>query len=821
MSQQILISIIISMLWCSCDHQNSTSIPSNNMEESSENLDMGTLTEFNDQEVNDQEVNDSDLVNDFASLIDQSITHDQSITNDLDQEIEVDMEIIIDPPLDEACNTAAQSLGNDEGFTVLKWDDGMGVTGVHEQTWQIAGEIINQADLYEGVRFELEHPGKIHQIQVQYASLPAPYNFELPIGLYADFGYNGFDFWTAEPLWTGSRCRGDTEVAQWLTFTLDPPLEVDHPGLFYVAQHREYTDDPAFLFDVTEPERCQSSPDDCCSIFNECHSTWNFPRIRNLQGTSFWAGLSTSFRYDYMVRMVVEYDEQISEDDLLFEEVDLPSTGSRSAWGDYDQDGDDDLITGGTTLYQNQGDGTWLDVSDLSGISALAMGGSGVWGDYDNDGCLDLIIFEETYQQGERLLRNDCQGGFEDQTQYAGLDDLQTLVSCDAESESEHAPSAAAAWVDLDQDGYLDLFVSNFLCWGSGEAYQNHIWHNMGDGTFESWTGTRGFEVSTDRAWASRGISPIDYDQDGDMDLFVNNYRLNPNRFYENQGDGTFVMRAMDIGLAGKPSQQSVNAYYGHSIGVAWGDLNHDMRWDVVVGNLAHPRFFDFSNKSQVLLQDEEGYFTDIHNQDTQRQGEAGLHYQETHSVPLLADFDHNGTLDLIMTAVYDGRPTDFYWGQGDGTFILDRYTTGLKQTNGWGLSASDFDHDGDLDVIYNQGKLYRNRLLAQSETPTHWVQLQVIGNVTSNFYALGSTVHVHAGDQSWIRYIDGGSGQGGQNSSTIHFGLGEINSIDWIEVQFIGGEIVRYDGPFMVDQKWWLLESGITVAGWDWPNLP
>ena len=691
----------------------------------------------------------------------------------------------------------------------LAWDDGEGVGTVAEQEWMIDNVLVAEADLYEGVRFELAHPAKIYQIEVQYENLPRFLDFPLTVGIYGDFGYNGFDYWTRDPLWLGSRCRGDIEADEWVTFTLEEPLEVTHPGLVYVAQRRAEPDDPAFLFDGSSSEACEAGADNCCAPFDDCRSNWNFPGITDFQGTSFFSGLSTTFRYDYLVRLKVEYTEQVTPAERHFQRVESPEVGGRSSWGDFDDDGDDDLFSNNGKLYRNDA-GSFVDISEESGVS-LALetgGGSGaVWGDYDNDGCLDLLMFEESSTRSEVLLRGDCTGSFSDVTLQSGLNDRLAERRCDG-ADQDRAPSAAAAWVDLDADGLLDLYLPNFLCWSSGIPYHNQVWHNRGDGTFEEWSGQFGFETEDDRPWASRGVNPVDYEQDGDMDLFVNNYRLNPNRFYHNQSAEapSFVEAAEALGIRGRPTDLGSVTYYGHSIGVAWGDLNEDGRFDLIVSNLAHPRFYDFSNKSEVLIQSPEGTFDDLQGDFDQPVGATGLRYQETHSVPVLGDFNLDGHLDLVISAVYDGRPTDFYYGHGDGQFTLDSYHAGIDTENGWGMSMADFDHDGDLDLV-TSGGVYRNERSAPEDH--HWLQIRVVGDVASNYAAIGATVSVISGELRLIRSIEGGSAQGNQNSLVAHFGLGELDTVERIEVRFIGGALVIYEGPFDADQRLKVYESG------------
>ena len=155
------------------------------------------------------------------------------------------------------------------------------------------------------------------------------------------------------------------------------------------------------------------------------------------------------------------------------------------AWADYDNDGDEDLLVNGPRLLRND-DGQFTDITQDAGLDGFS--GSGVFGDFDNDGCLDLFLYNESYTQSDYLLRNDCRGRFEDITEAAGISDIQDYMTC-GDDNTDKSPTPAAGWVDIDADGFLDLYVANFICWSSGRSYIDTVWRSRGDGTFEDWTG--------------------------------------------------------------------------------------------------------------------------------------------------------------------------------------------------------------------------------------------------------------------------------------------------------------------------------------------
>lgn len=743
---------------------------------------------------------------------------DATVTPDATVEVAVDTGPDI-PVIPEktGCHTGEGKFK--AGLTTLQWDDDQPLASVAEQEkWTMVGKKVNEADMWEAVRFDLAHPAKIHGFSIRWNGAPTEADAELAAGLFPDFSHNGFDFWRFAATKAVARCASDWQDGEWLDYVFDTPVEIDQPGLVYVAHERKGKDEPAWLFDGTPPKDC-ADPNNCCAPFTACHSAWNFPKIVNYtaggQQNFAWNGLSTSLQYDYMVRLQVEYTQQLEPKDKFFQPVVGVNTSSRQAFADYDNDGDDDMLVSGPTLYQNDGKGNFTDVSKDAGLTG-EPGSGGVWGDYDNDGCLDLFLFSEGYGGGDALMHSDCKGKFVDVTLASGITDTQDYNPCMDKAtntpKATHTPTAGAAWLDIDGDGKLDLYLANFICWDDYTYYLDDVWHQKGDGTFEYWTGKNGFLGKGSASTPSRGASPIDYDQDGDIDLLVNNYVLIRNLFYRNDGGGKVTEIGATTGFGGTATKALGQTYYGHSIGTAWGDLNNDGIFDVVVANLAHPRFWSFSNKTQVLIGDGKGNAKDIQGDWSFPAGAAGLRYIETHSIPVLADFNQDGNEDLSISCVYDGRPTDFYWGKGDGTFTLDVYHAGITVTGGWGMATSDIDNDGDVDLAAT-GILYRNELPAEKKG--HFLQVRVIGDGKTNRAGLGATVRVTAGGKTYVRHVNGGTGQGDQDSLTLHFGLGKVDSIDSIDVRFIGGGVVNFKGPIAVDQRVWLYESGKITKGW------
>ena len=636
---------------------------------------------------------------------------------------------------------------------------------------------LNTMEVYGANGFRFDSPVTVVAAQARWGNAPERGEAPATLQVWPDFGSNGFSFDIDNPITTHTRCVGAADEGQWVTHTFAEPIALDQPLHVFVGYHRGVA-----LTAEGEPE--WSGPE----LMMENHLQEEDPlfsgvRFPDFDDELFFKGLTTAW-YTWQVRLgVVRRPLPVPVEERPFVETReaYPALG-RVAWGDYDNDGDEDLMGNGSRLFRNDGGGTFTEVTDEAILGGSGSPNGGVWGDYDNDGCLDF------FGQGrqDRLLHNNCDGTLTDVTAESGLSDLQSDRDCDGDGMPEPSPTEGSAWADLNGDGFLDLYLANYECSSEFDSYRNYrdrIFMGNGDGTF-----TPGQEV--DSAFhAGRGVTSIDYDRDGDTDLYVSNYRLDPNYHFVNQGDGELIDRSLDLGTKG----EEINRAYGHTIGSAWGDIDNDGDFDLINGNLAHPRFNHFSDRTRVLLQRTNGTF---------RERDLGIVFRETHSNPVLFDADNDGDLDLFITAVYATRDSDFYENNGAGLFALRNFESGLVIQNGWGAAAADVDNDGDLDI--GARFLYLNR----RDDGGDWLAVQAVGRDGVNASAIGAVIEVEAGGVTRIRSVSGGSGTGCQDSLIQHVGLGEVEVIDRVTVYFPYAEPVTVT-ELTPNQRVWIASDG------------
>jgi enediyne biosynthesis protein E4 len=480
----------------------------------------------------------------------------------------------------------------------------------------------------------------------------------------------------------------------------------------------------------------------------------------------------------------------------------LPETlGSGAAFLDYDNDGRQDiLLVNGTSwpgqaagapsysrLYRNEGDGSFRDVTAAAGLRIELYGMGVAVADYDNDGWQDVFI---TAVGQNRLLRNTGKGTFVDVTGKSGLGGRDGF-------------STSAMWFDYDRDGWLDLLVLNYVKWTpetdvhcsvdgkqksycTPEAYRGTtIWlfRNTGKGTFEDVTAKAGLFDATSK---SLGVTLIDYDGDIWPDVFVAN-DTQPNKLYRNNGNGTFTELALQAGLA---FSEEGRARAG--MGVDAGDVDNSGRPAVVVTN--------FSGEMVGLYKSVGGgQFADVSPRSTI--GQASRHTLGFGC--FFFDVDLDGLQDLLVvnghideTAArmqarvsHAERPHLFH-NQGGGTFrdvVMELGGAFAEPKIGRGAAYGDIDGDGDLDVLIttNGGPayLYRNDL-----TNGHRAIRLALRGTKSNRDAIGAKVHVHAGDQRYLRLVKTGSSYLSQSELPLSFGLGSRQAADRVVIEWPSG---------------------------------
>ena len=413
---------------------------------------------------------------------------------------------------------------------------------------------------------------------------------------------------------------------------------------------------------------------------------------------------------------------------------------------DIDNDGWTDLATS---------TGIWLNNKGKS-FTKIAEGGNFVAADFDNDGYVDLFSWSQM-----RLLHNDHGKGF-------------TEVPL---PKMPPTSSRGACWGDFNGDGFVDLYIGGYEDWDKGITYPSYILLNRAGKSFEvSWTAAD---------YRTRGVTACDFNRDGNLDVYVSNYRLQPNQLWLNTGGAKFRDAAAELNVvATSPGFDG-----GHSIGACWADFDNDGFMDLFAGNFAHRDDRGDQPKSRFLrnLGPSKGFrFDDL--------GTCGVFYQESYASPAAADFDNDGNTDLFFTTVY--APASFNTPNfpvlfhNDGAFKFSDATSAAgvaKLPPTYQAAWADFDHDGRIDLVAG-GKLFMNQ-----SPPKHWIEVRLHGDgVHVNRSAIGAQVRVKSLGRTITRQVEAGTGEGNQNDLALHFGLGEDRGHVDIEVFWPNGKIQR-----------------------------
>ncbi|RKU28697.1 CRTAC1 family protein [Candidatus Poribacteria bacterium] len=483
-----------------------------------------------------------------------------------------------------------------------------------------------------------------------------------------------------------------------------------------------------------------------------------------------------------------------------FGEKYLPETmGSGCAFIDYNQDGWVDIFlvnckdwekhnTGKSqtpALFQNQKDGTFKDVTIEVGLNIQVYGMGVAVGDYDNDGDDDIYL---SCLYDDKLFRNNGDGTFKDVTEEAGITNPGFGTSC--------------AWFDYNLDGLLDLYVANYVEWtiktdiyctldGQNKSYctpesysgqASILFRNRGNGTFVDVSRIAGV---SDPKSKSLGVCILDYNADGLPDIFEAN-DTQPNKLYQNNGDGTFIEVGMLTGVAFNENGVATGA-----MGVDAGDYDNSGNESLIIGN--------FSNEMINLYKNEGDFFID--DAPIAKIGQPSL-LTLTFGC-FFFDFDLDGKLDifttnghvetdinLIQSRVSYPQPPHLFRNVNGSSFTDVIQKVGndlLKPVVGRGTAYGDIDNDGDPDILVTTSNgpvhLYRN----DGGNKHNWLKIKLVGQ-KSNRNGLGARIEVISATGTQTRTVRSGSSYCSQSELTVFIGIKNDQVIDKIKVEWQNG---------------------------------
>ena len=441
-------------------------------------------------------------------------------------------------------------------------------------------------------------------------------------------------------------------------------------------------------------------------------------------------------------------------------------------------------------LFENDGHGNFKDVTEKAGLAGVGFDNGIAIADYDNDGYKDIFVGGV---HGNRLYHNNGDGTFTDVTAKAGLN----------QPDAQYGPlwSVGGAWLDVNNDGLLDLFVVNYLGWDfkkepSCEAspgkfdychpkfYKgtpNQLFLNRGDGTFKDISAESGIRAHPGKGM---GLAVADFDSDGWMDLFVANDKVY-NSYFHNQGRGKFEEKSFDAGVALTEDGQFISG-----MGVDARDLDNDGLPDIFFVALDNETFPLFKNLGK-------GLFADI----TGKSGLGRMTVPMAGYSPNIADFDNDGWKDIFVSrghvqslgyasSVPVEQANTVFRTLGAAKFqalTAEAGFTAQAPSRHRGSAVGDLNGDGRLDVVVTALAAPAEVWLNDSPGGAHWLDFALEGT-KSNRDAIGARIKVTAGGSAQYNHVSFAAGYASSSAGPVHFGLGVNKTADLVEIRWPSG---------------------------------
>jgi hypothetical protein len=440
-------------------------------------------------------------------------------------------------------------------------------------------------------------------------------------------------------------------------------------------------------------------------------------------------------------------------------------------------------------LLENDGHGHFTDVTEKAGLAGTGFDIGVAIGDYDNDGYEDIFV-AGVYRN--TLYHNNGDGTFSDVTAKAGLN----------KPDAEYGPlwSVAAAWVDVNNDGLLDLVVINYLKWDFNheppcESYghreychpkmykptPNQLFINNGDGTFRDGSVEAGFRSHPGKGM---GVAAADSTLSGRMDLMVPNDKM-MNSFFRNKGRGQFEEKAFDANVALREDGTFISG-----MGVDFRDLDNDGYPDLVLVALDGETFPIYRNKR-------DGSFVEV----TRESGMMKLTLPMAGYSPIIADFDNDGWKDIFVTRGHVQslraapnlaveQPNTVFRNLGGMKFsalTAEAGFTAPPPARHRGSAVGDLNGDGRLDVVVTAisapGEIWINR----SPGDNHWLEFKLQGT-KSNRDGIGARIKVVTKSGTQYNHMTTSAGYASSSAGPVHFGMGANRSADLAEIRWPSG---------------------------------